>query len=99
MSAAEIVLVALAVAALLALLLWSVAQRLDRLHRREFQTRATLEAQLVHRADTAAELASSGLLDPASSVWWPTPRWPRWGRCAWSGRRRPVGRSPQPNGG
>lgn len=68
MSAAEIVLVALAVAALLALLLWSVAQRLDRLHRREFQTRATLEAQLVHRADTAAELASSGLLDPASSV-------------------------------
>lgn len=68
MSTAEIVLLVAAVLALLALGLWSVAQRLDRLHRREFQTRATLEAHLVRRADTAAELATSGCLDPASAV-------------------------------
>lgn len=68
MSAAEIFLLVVSVLALLGLLLWSVAQRLDRLHRREIQSRATLEAQLTHRADAAAELAASGLLDPASAV-------------------------------
>lgn len=68
MSAAEIVLVVLAVLALIGVMLWSVAQRLDRLHRREIQTRATLEAQLTHRAEAAVGLAESGLLDPASAV-------------------------------
>ncbi|HLS24908.1 MAG TPA: hypothetical protein VK063_03435 [Beutenbergiaceae bacterium] len=68
MSAAEIVLLILAVLALVGVVLWSVAQRLDRLHRREFQTRAVLEAQLVRRADIAAEVAADGLLDPASAV-------------------------------
>ncbi len=68
MSAAEIALLVLAVLALVAVVLWSVAQRLDRLHRREFQTRAALEAQLVRRADIAAEVAASGILDPASAV-------------------------------
>lgn len=68
MSAAEVALIALAVLALVTVALWSVAQRLDRLHRREFQTRATLEAQLVRRADAAAELAASGALDPAGAV-------------------------------
>lgn len=68
MSGLEIVLLALGVLALFALLLWSVAQRLDRLHRREIQTRATLEAQLLRRADTATQVAGSDVLDPASSV-------------------------------
>src|SRR5699024_8176825 len=68
MSAAEIVLIALALLALVAVALGSVAQRLDRLHRREYQTRATLEAQLVRRADAAADLAASGALDPAGAV-------------------------------
>jgi len=68
MSAAEIVLIALALLALVAVALGSVAQRLDRLHRRESQTRATLEAQLVRRADAAADLAASGALDPAGAV-------------------------------
>lgn len=58
-------------AALLLLLLWGIwvfASRLDRLHRKVAASRAALETQLVRRASAAAELASSGLLDPVSSV-------------------------------
>lgn len=58
-------------AALLLLLLWAVwvfASRLDRLHRKVGSSRAALENQLVRRASAAAELASSGVLDPVSSV-------------------------------
>src|SRR5699024_11579090 len=68
MSAAEIVLIALALLALVAVALGSVAQRLDRLHRREYQTRATLEAQLVRRAEGAAALAASGAPEPVGCV-------------------------------
>ena len=58
-----------AVALLLLLwLVWVVANRLDRLHRKVATSRAALENQLVRRASAAAELASSGLLDPVSSV-------------------------------
>ena len=56
---------------LLLLLLWWVwvaASRLDRLHRKVATSRAALDNQLVRRASAAAELASSGLLDPVSSV-------------------------------
>lgn len=63
--------VTLAVAALLLALLWLVwvfANRLDRLHRKVATSRSVLENQLVRRASAAAELASSGLLDPVSSV-------------------------------
>ncbi len=58
------------VAALLLLLwwLWLAASRLDRLHRKVAASRAALDTQLVRRASAAAELASSGLLDPVSSV-------------------------------
>lgn len=49
-------------------LVWVVANRLDRLHRKVGTSRAALENQLVRRASAAAELASSGLLDPVSSV-------------------------------
>ena len=61
----------LLVAALLLILLWGIwvfASRLDRLHRKVAASRAALETQLVRRASAAAELASSGLLDPVSSV-------------------------------
>jgi hypothetical protein len=58
-----------AVALLLLLwLVWVFANRLDRLHRKVATSRAALENQLVRRASAAAELASSGLLDPVSSV-------------------------------
>ena len=47
---------------------WVAASRLDRLHRKVGTSRAVLDAQLVRRATAAAELATSGLLDPVSSV-------------------------------
>jgi hypothetical protein len=47
---------------------WVAASRLDRLHRKVNSSRAVLDAQLVRRATVAAELATSGLLDPVSSV-------------------------------
>ncbi len=68
MTAAETGLVVLAVLAVVALALSSVARRLDRLHRREARSRATLEAQLVHRAEAAMALTESELLDPASAL-------------------------------
>ena len=58
-------------AVLVVLLLWAVwveASRLDRLHRKVTASLAVLEAQLVRRASVAVELASSGVLDPVSSV-------------------------------
>jgi hypothetical protein len=44
------------------------AGRLDRLHARLEAARAALDAALLRRNCVAAELASSGLLDPATSV-------------------------------
>lgn len=63
-------LTALVTAGLLLLLwwIWVAASRLDRLHRKASTSRAALDNQLVRRASAAAELASSGLLDPVSSV-------------------------------
>jgi hypothetical protein len=61
----------LLVAGALLVLLWSIwvsASRLDRLHRKVATSRAALENQLVRRASVVAELASSGFLDPVSSV-------------------------------
>jgi hypothetical protein len=65
---AEIGLVVVLGLVVVGLVLASLARRLDRLHRRVVRSRATLEAQLVHRADAAADLAAAGVLDPASSV-------------------------------
>jgi hypothetical protein len=45
-----------------------LAGRLDRLHARVDAAWAALDAQLVRRASVAFELASSGLLDPATAV-------------------------------
>ncbi len=44
------------------------ATRLDRLHNRVEGTRAALDAQLVRRASVALEVATSGLVDPATGV-------------------------------
>jgi hypothetical protein len=44
------------------------ATRMDRLHARVESSRAELETQLIRRGSAASELATSGLLDPASSV-------------------------------
>ncbi|MBZ2195727.1 hypothetical protein [Occultella gossypii] len=68
MSGAEITLVVIAAVALAGFLLWRIAQRLDRLHQRELSSRATLDAQLVRRAEAAAALAESGILDAASAL-------------------------------
>lgn len=62
---------ALLAAALVVLLVWAAwveASRLDRLHRKVAGSLAMLETQLVRRATVAVELASSGMLDPVSSV-------------------------------
>ena len=47
---------------------WVAASRLDRLHRKVSSSKAVVDAQLVRRATVAAELATSGLFDPVSSV-------------------------------
>jgi hypothetical protein len=62
----------LAIVAVLVLLLgaycsWT-AGRLDRLHHRVATARASLETELARRSALVAELAGSGVLDPASSL-------------------------------
>jgi hypothetical protein len=59
--------------AVLAVVLWSFyvswrASRLDRLHNRVEAARTALDLALLRRAAAASELASSGLLDPATSL-------------------------------
>jgi hypothetical protein len=44
------------------------ASRLDRLHNRAEAARTALDLALARRASAAADLASSGLLDPATSI-------------------------------
>ena len=61
------------VLAVLAVVLWSFwvswrASRLDRLHNRVEAARTSLDLALVRRWSAAADLASSGQLDPATSV-------------------------------
>jgi hypothetical protein len=62
-----VVLVAAALAAVAWYLTWTAA-RLDRLHARVEGARAALDAQLVRRAAVSLEVATSGLLDPATGV-------------------------------
>ncbi|MCW2891771.1 MAG: hypothetical protein QOH87_742 [Trebonia sp.] len=59
--------------AALAVVLWSFyvswrASRLDRLHNRVEAARTALDLALLRRSAAASELASSGLLDPATSL-------------------------------
>jgi hypothetical protein len=65
---AEVVLVVGVVLAIVLWFVWVDASRLDRLHRRVDASRGVLDQQLVRRATVAAELATSGALDPASSI-------------------------------
>ncbi len=61
------------VLAVLAVVLWGFyvswrASRLDRLHNRVEAARTALDLALVRRASAASDLASSGFLDPATSL-------------------------------
>ena len=65
--------VTIIVLVVLAVVLWSFyvswrASRLDRLHNRVEAARTALDLALLRRSSAAAELASSGLLDPATSL-------------------------------
>lgn len=62
------VMLVVAVVLVLLWLVWAKANRLDRLHRKVGASRAVVDAQLARRASVAAELATCGLLDPASSL-------------------------------
>lgn len=68
MDTLPVLLGALLVVALLAWYLSFSASRLDRLHHRVEGAVSALDAQLVRRAETALELATSGALDPASGL-------------------------------
>jgi hypothetical protein len=61
-------LIAAVVIGVIVVYLASMAGRLDRLHHRIETTHAALDAQLLRRVAAAQDLASSGLLDPASSL-------------------------------
>ena len=61
-------LIVIAIVAILGVYVSWRAGRLDRLHARLEAARAALDAALVRRSSVALELASSGLLDPATSV-------------------------------
>ena len=63
-----IVVVIIAVVILMGVYVSWRAGRLDRLHTRLETARAALDATLVRRSSVALELASSGFLDPATSL-------------------------------
>ena len=64
----EVLTAAFVVLVVVGLYLSWTANRLDRLHARVEAARAALDAALLRRSAVALELATSGLLDPASSV-------------------------------
>jgi hypothetical protein len=64
----EALVVVLALLALLALVLTWSAGRLDHLHSRVERMAATLDAELLRRSAATLDLATSGVLDPATSM-------------------------------
>jgi hypothetical protein len=68
MSGIIFVILAVAVLALIGVYISWRAGRLDRLHARLEAARFALDAALLRRSSVALELASSGMLDPATSV-------------------------------
>ncbi|PFG19603.1 hypothetical protein [Serinibacter salmoneus] len=65
---AEIALVAVLLVGIGVWLTLARANRIDLLHQKVTRSAATLDAQLLRRAGLAAELARSGILDPATSI-------------------------------
>ena len=63
-----LLIIVIVVLALFGLYLSMTAGRLDRLHRRIELAESALDAQLMRRSSIALELASYGLLDPATSM-------------------------------
>ncbi|HET7326641.1 MAG TPA: hypothetical protein VFJ14_05070 [Nocardioidaceae bacterium] len=61
-------LVAVLVLGLGAVFMSWTAGRVDRLHHRVEKARAVLDAALFHRSGTAVEIASAGIMDPATSL-------------------------------
>lgn len=61
-------LVAVLLLIVLGWVLWLLANRVDRLHRKVLRSRGTLDLQLALRAAAAHELALSGALDPVEAV-------------------------------
>lgn len=68
MTWSEIVLVVIVVIGALVLVGWYTAHRLDRLHRKVVASRLALDTQLARRGIAITDLASSGAMDPASSM-------------------------------
>lgn len=68
MGAVEVWLLVVAVLILFGVYLSWSAGRLDRRHHTVASTRAVLDAELLRRSGAALELATSGLLDPATSA-------------------------------
>jgi hypothetical protein len=68
MQTLTLVLALVVVLGAVAVYLSSLAGRIDRLHHRIETSHASLDAQLIRRAAAAQDLASSGLLDPASAL-------------------------------
>lgn len=68
MTWSEAVVIVVAVLAVVIVVVWRTATRLDRLHRKVVASRIALDAQLVRRAGAAHALAISGVLDPVSSL-------------------------------
>jgi hypothetical protein len=68
MSVIIFIILAVAVLALVGVYISWRAGRLDRLHARLEAARFALDAALLRRSSVALELASSGMLDPATSV-------------------------------
>lgn len=68
MTWSEVVVVLVAVLAVGVVVAWQAATRLDRLHRKVVASRIALDAQLVRRAGAAHALASSGVVDPVSTL-------------------------------
>jgi len=64
----EVVVLVVAVAAVLLVVGWRAATRLDRLHRKVVASRIALDAQLVRRASAAGDLVVSGALDPVAAL-------------------------------
>lgn len=61
-------LVAVLLLIVLGWVLWLLAARVDRLHRKVLRSRRTLDVQLAQRASAAHELAMCGALDPVEAV-------------------------------